>query len=185
MKDIHSDNPLYKVAFESTAHGIKFYVPVENGNYHMSRYIAAGQQNIYSSLGATRDYLDGLTKKMLDLCNNENNKERLRSDIAVLANNLRYRLQYPVDEDCSIRMGAIYAIAQDEHADIHDNFQTQRKVDLAKGSNTHNISPDPDLYAFFLSMGLEATESWTKYEPTTIGSEYFQKRVEALNGLMI
>lgn len=184
MKDLHKDNPQYKLIFESKVHGIKFYMPVDNGGYHMSRYIAAGQQNIYSSLGATREYLDGLTQKMLDLCNNENNKDRLRTDMAVLANNLRYRLQYPVDEDCSIRMGAIYAIAQDEHADIHDNFQTQRKVDLAKGNQTHHISPDPDLYAFFLSMGLQATESWTKYEPTTTGNGYFQKRLSDLENLM-
>lgn len=184
MKDIHKDNPQYKEIFESKIHGIKFYMPVETGSYHMSRYIAAGQQNIYSSLGATREYLDGITKKMLDLCNDENNKDRLRSDMAVLANNLRYRLQYPVDEDCGIRMGAIYAIAQDEAADMHDNFQTQRKVDFAKGNKTHNISPDPELYAFFLSMGLQATESWTRSEPSTIGSGYFQRRMNDLQGLM-
>jgi len=42
---------------------------------------------------------------MLELCNDEKNMKTLRTDVATLANNIKYRLSYPVDEDCALRMG--------------------------------------------------------------------------------
>lgn len=184
MKDLHKDNPQLKEVFYSTVHNIRFYAPIETAQYHTSRYVAAGQQNIYSASGATKDYLDSLTERILDITNNENNKDRLRSDIASLTNNLKYRLKYPVDEDCAIRMGAIYSIAQDEPFDMCDNVHTDRKMKLAKGSVTDKITPDPDLYTFFLTLGVHSTPSWQGFQPDTIGTEYFRKRMNDLNNLM-
>lgn len=183
MEDLLAKNKQYKLAFTSKVHKVKFYTTIEGGNYHMSRYIAAGHQNIYSASGATEDFMRKWTGQMLDIVNNQNNKDRLRSDCSVMLNNLAYRQKYPVDEDCGLRMGAIYLIAQDEDPDTYDNFQTERKVKLAKGNAAEGISPDPDLYTFFLTLGIVNTPSWQEHQTDTIGTEYFLKRREMLQSL--
>lgn len=180
------DNPDYEIAFESKVHGIKLYVPKEMANgYHMSRYVAAGAQNIFSSSGATKDYLDALTNSMLDICNNEKNNNRLRSDIITLVQNIRVRLRYPVDEDCAIRMGAIYTMLEDENPEEIKDFWTQRKIDYAKGNEAQGIKPDPNLYAFFLSMGYGLTPSWKEQLTDSDMTTYFRRRNDNLQSLSI
>lgn len=183
MQDLHKNNPLLREVFHSKVHDVKFYAPAEDGKYHTSRYIAAGHQNIYSASGVTKDFIDNWSEKFLDIVNSENNKDRLRTDAAVMLNNLRYRLKYPVDEDCGLRMGAIYAIAQDEPFEMLENLHTDRKVKLARGSASEKIAPDPELYTFFLTLGIEFTASWQEYKADIIGTPYFQKRMETLNSL--
>ena len=95
MSNTFAGNPAYKEVFHSTVHNIKLYMPEDVATgYHMSRYVAAGAQNIYSGGGATKDLLAAMMDKMLELCNDEKNVKNLRTDIATLANNIKYRLRY-------------------------------------------------------------------------------------------
>lgn len=179
-----TNNPKYKEVFYSKVHDIKFYMPEDVATgYHLSRYVAAGAQNIYSAAGATKDLLGAMMDKMLELCNEEKNVKSLRTDIATLANNIKYRLKYPVDEDCALRMGAIYTFVDNEDPDSTEDYWTRRKLALAKGDAAQNIAPDPELYAFFLSIGMPFTPSWSELSPGSTGSNYFSQRTETLNAL--
>ena len=174
------DNSLFKVVFESEVHGCKFYAPQSDSDYHLSRYVAAGAQNIYSGAGATKDVLKNITDTMLKLCNDEKNVNTLRTDIAVLANNIQYRLKYPIDEDCALRMGAIYVFMEDEDPEQVNDLFTRRKVVMAKGDIANNIPADPELYAFFLNTGISNTPSWSGLENPLNDIAYFKNREEAL-----
>lgn len=176
------ENKAYKEIYHSKIHNVRFYAPANDGDYHMSRYVAAGAQNIYSASGATKELLSRYLDKILDMCNNEKNKDTLRTDIGTLCNNLKYRIAYPVDEDCALRMGAIYAIMEDENPDMVNPKDTEKKVLLAKGSFDKNIPSDPELYAFFLTIGLQSTPSWNEYAPATSIEQYFNDRNKALEG---
>jgi len=185
MSKNYENNPAYKEVFYSQVHNVKLYMPEDAANgYHMSRYVAAGAQNIYASGGATKDLLSAMMDKMLELCNDEKNVKNLRTDIATLANNIKYRLRYPVDEDCALRMGAIYTFAEGEDPDTVDDFWTARKVAWAKGDASQNISPDPELYAFFLSIGIIFTPAWKEQSAILTDLNYFKERTEQLNSLM-
>lgn len=180
----YADNPAYREVFHSTVHNVKLYMPQDAANgYHMSRYVAAGAQNIYAAGGATKELLGIMMDKMLELCNDEKSVKTLRTDIATLANNIKYRLRYPVDEDCALRMGAIYVFADGEDPDNTEDYWTSRKVAWAKGDASQNIAPDPELYAFFLSIGITSTPAWKELSDTLTDSNYFKTRTDNLNGL--
>lgn len=185
MTNNYKDNPKYTEVFHSKIHDIKLYMPQDVANgYHMSRYVAAGAQNIYAAGGATRELLSNMMDKMLELCNDEKSVKTLRTDIATLANNIKYRLKYPVDEDCALRMGAIYTFAEGEDAEQTEDYWTNRKVTWAKGDASQNIAPDPELYSFFLSIGTASTPAWKELSGTLTDSSYFKTRNNNLNGLM-
>lgn len=171
-------NPLFKEVFHSKVHNVKFYAPA-NGEYHMSRYVAAGAQNVFSQAGMTKDLITRFLNKMLDICNEEKNVKRVRTDIAILCNNLIYRTDHPVDEDCAIRMGAIYVFIEGENPDTVDPQTITKKINLVKGDPY-----DPDLYAFFLTLGATNTPSWNESEPVTIDWEYLTNRADMLRSLM-
>lgn len=180
----YADNPAYREVFHSTVHNIRLYMPQDAANgYHMSRYVAAGAQNIYAAGGATKELLANMMDKMLELCNDEKSVKTLRTDIATLANNIKYRLRYPIDEDCALRMGAIYVFAEGEDADHTEDYWTARKVAWAKGDAAQNILPDAELYAFFLSIGIPSTPAWKELSGTLTDSNYFKTRMDNLNGL--
>ncbi|MBS1771499.1 MAG: hypothetical protein JST82_01475 [Bacteroidetes bacterium] len=182
---MYKDNPKYKEVFYSTIHNIAFYMPEDAANgYHMSRYVAAGAQNIYAAGGATKELLGNMMDKMLELCNDEKSLKTLRTDIATLANNIKYRLRYPVDEDCALRMGAIYTFTEGENPDSTEDYHTNKKILLAKGDAVQGIAPDPALYAFFLSTGIVYTPSWSELLVTLTNTNYFSQRKEMLNALM-
>ncbi|MEZ5017008.1 MAG: hypothetical protein R2800_08135 [Flavipsychrobacter sp.] len=185
MKTTFANDPKYKEVFHSSVHNVKLYIPVDVANgYHMSRYVAAGAQNIYAAGGATKQLLGSMMDKMLELCNEEKSTKTLRTDIATLANNIKYRLQYPVDEDCALRMGAIYCFAEGEEPNQMEDYWTARKVAWAKGDAAQNIAPDAELYSFFLSLGIASTPAWKELSDTLIDTNYFKTRTDNLNALM-
>lgn len=175
------DNPTYKQVFFSEVHNLPIYALENNAKYHLSRYIEAGAQDRYSAAGATKEYLDNLTAKMLERLNAEKNDTTLRTDMAVLVNNLRVRLRYPIDEDCALRTGAIFTFIEGEDPDSIHSYWINRKLDLCKGSIDGKIPPDPALYTFFLSMGHQLTPSWENIlSPSETMSEYLEKRTDTL-----
>ena len=162
----------YQVAGVFPATGITLYEPKADTDYHMSRYVAANAQNIFSQSGATREVLAKIVDRVLDLCNETADTKRLRTDVGLLMNNIKTRLAYPVDEDCSIRLGAIFYFLEDEDPSRVDDEVINRKVMLAK--------TDPDLYAFFLSRGLVNTPAYSTWLDLLEDKDYFKRRMETL-----
>lgn len=173
----YKDNEAYKEVFRSKVHDVGFYVPV-NGEYNLSRYVAGGAQNIFSGAGITKDLIISFLNKMLDICNDDKNLKRARTDIAVLCNNLLYRTRYPVDEDCALRMGAIYLLMDGENPDTVDPFWVNKKVSLCKGEK-----PDSELYAFFLNTGIVNTPAWKELHNDIETGTYLKQREEQITAL--
>lgn len=175
------DNPKYKVVFESKVHGLKLYAPVVITDYHIERSIAAQAVNIYANAGITKELLRQYLQKMIGILNDADLKT-VRTDIAVLCNNLLYRTAYPVDDDAAIRLGCIYTFLENEDPDTYSLSTTQYKEQLARGEADLDLPNDPDLYAFFLSLGLQSMPSYEPLLPN-LPENYFEKRKQTLNGL--
>lgn len=171
-----TDNPEFKEVYSNERTGLRLYAPATPGNYHMSRMVAAQAQDLYASVGATKEVLQGIVKQALDLCNEDTaDGGRLRTNIGTLMNNLLYRMQYPVDEQCGLRMGALLCFLEGEDPNAVSDPWTQRKLKLA--------AEDPDLYTFFLSTGLAATSSYERLLDT-LSDTMMEERREALKLLM-
>ena len=80
-------------------------------------------------------------------------------------------------------MGAIYTYAEGENPEQTEDFWTNKKVAWAKGDVAQNIAPDPELYAFFLSIGLQSTPAWKELSDTLTDLNYFKTRTDNLNAL--
>lgn len=181
-----ANNPLYTVAFESKIHGIKLYIPVDIASgYHLSRNIAAQAQDIFSQSGATKELTGLFYAQIKQICLESLNSKNFNGfmQINTLMDNLLYRHVYPVDEDCLLRMGAIYTFLEDEDPNLMHDFYTQRKIKLAKGE-LPAMPADPDMYAFFLSWGRQLTPSYQDISMDTDDTEYFPKRTEMLQTLL-
>ena len=116
------DNPKYKLEF-TAKDGTEFFSLKNSAEYHMSRYVAANAQNIYSGSGVTPEVLNKLCDMMIEAVN----KNKL-SDVAVLANNIKYRTKYPVDESAILRMAMIYYFVEGEDPDKCENHFTEFKL---------------------------------------------------------
>lgn len=167
---MYKDNPLFKEVFRSK--DTAFYVHVNASDYHLSRYVAANAQNIYSATGTTKELLSQYMDKIIELCNSEQSIKTIRTDVGTLANGIKARMKYPIDEDCAIRMAAIYHFIEgEEHDKVNDVF-TQKKVAMAK--------QDPELYAFFLNTGIIYTPAWRELESLLTDMDYFREREKIL-----
>lgn len=174
-------NQEYQQVFELKQEGkdsVCFYTPVNIAEgYHVSRYVAAQAQSMYASSGITPEILFQLMQRIKDGAEDaKKNKGNYISDTVVIANNIQYRTKYPIDEDICLRMSAIYLFMEGENPDKVDDAWTKRKVTLAKDN--------PDLYTFFLTMGINATPRYRELSKalSSLG-EYFQTRSEALKAL--
>lgn len=167
------DNPEFKCEFEKG--DVRIYIPAEVSAYHTQRYVAAMAQQIYSESGCTKDLLKSMMDNIITICNDKETRTA-KTDIAVLANNIKYRLQYPVDEDCAIRMGAILSFMEVEDPNTISDVWTKKKVELAH--------TDPEVYTFFLTLGIVNTPAYKELLDISIDMNYFSKRREALNGLL-
>jgi len=178
------DNAEYVSAYYSEIHQKHVYLPVDSVNgYHLSRYVAAGAQDIFSQSGATKEFIRHIAEAIKEICNNERDRNSLRTDIGTLMDNLLYRLQYPVDELCAVRMGAIYCFIDGENPDNCQDLWTQQKVTLAVGDTERKIQGDPDLYSFFLTLGVQSTPSYMESCELLINMEYIMNRRQILEGL--
>jgi len=181
---IYQDNPEFQEIFESKVHNQKFYMPSDIANgFHISRFVAAGAQDIFSNAGTTKDFLKMVAQQVKEWCNNGKVTE-IRTNIATLMDNLLYRLEYPVDEYCLLRMGAIFTFVEDENPNVVHDFWTQKKMLWALGDYERHLKPDPDLYAFFLSMGLQFTPSYRGLLDISSNSNYLTERGIILNNLL-
>ncbi|RYD50678.1 MAG: hypothetical protein EOP52_13540 [Sphingobacteriales bacterium] len=171
-----ADNPDYREVYHNEHTGTRLYAPVQAGAYHTSRMVAVQAQDLYASVGTSKEVLYGIVKQTLDLCNSDADNGRLRTDVGVLMNNLLYRMQYPVDEQCGLRMGALLCLAEGEDPNTVSDAWTQKKLRLA--------AEDPDLYTFFLHTGLRSTSSYTELLDTITDTQ-MQTRAETLRSLIL
>ena len=177
-------NDIGKFRFLNEFGGHRFYVPtdIENG-YHLSRFVQVQRQALYSSSGATPEVFKRCMDAILDLCNNNGEIKHRFTDIASIANMIKYRLDYPIDEHCSVRMGAILCFVEwdngegvvSENPDTFTQFFMDRKMDLALNN--------PDVYAFFLTLGVSNTPTYREHLNILEDNDYFQKRNQVLKTL--
>lgn len=171
------NNPKYLLVCKDKQ-GNSYYCNANSSEIHLSRYVAAQAQLIYSESGATKDVLTAIVNQMLDIVNEEKtNNKRLKSDIAVLCNNILYRTKYPVDEDCILRMGAIYTYMDGEDPDKCEEVFISRKIALAK--------EDSELYTFFIHMGHASTPRYKELLPASDVSDYLTQRAKTLETLTL
>jgi F0F1-type ATP synthase gamma subunit len=170
------NNPNFKLEFESKSlehqgKPLKFYTPanITNG-YHLSRYIAATAQNIYSSCGITPEILKAILDKITDSIN----KNKL-DEVAVYTNNLKYRLSYPVDENAALRMALIFSFVDGEDPNKCEAHWTQYKL--------NKVIEDPEAYTFFLSKGVINTPVYSEYLQE-ISPSSLEQRKQALTSLI-
>lgn len=156
------DNPKYKIEYTSKifdtkgnpltgdAEPLRYYSLANIADYHISRYIAANAQNMYSAAGITPDVMTSICDRMISAVN-----EKKIADVAVLANNLKYRTKYPVDEHAILRMAMIYILVDGEDPDKCENHWTEWKL--------QRILAEPEAHSFFLPIGAEFTPAYKEY----------------------
>lgn len=178
------DNENYILQHEAPG-GFRFYVPTNPAEgYHTSRWVEVLNQQIYASGGATKDVLGHTMREIVLLCNKREGLDTVKTDIAGLANSILYRLEYPVDELCGLRMGAVLTFMEYENGEgrtisedpsRYDKFWVDRKLVIAKD--------DPDSYAFFLGLGLSNIPDYKERLLILNLTDYFQQREETISSL--
>lgn len=159
---MYKDNPEFTLQFESKmfdvngnelkegAEPLRYYSYTNIANYHMSRYVAANAQNQYSAAGITPDVMTAICDKMIQSVN-----DKKIADCAILANNLKYRSKYPVDEHASLRMAMIYNFVEREIPEKCENHWTEWKL--------LKVLAEPEAYSFFLPIGIELTPAYSEF----------------------
>lgn len=178
------DNPEYKIAFHSEVHNIDIYMPMDLANgYHTTRHVSGNALTLFAASGATKELQGHFYEEIKKICNEAHSTRDIEGymKINTLMDNLLYRHQYPIDEDCAIRVGANYCFIEGEDPNQVQDFWLHRKINLAKGTN--ETPADPDLYAFFLLMGVQFTPNYQEQLNLLDDSAYFQNRTEMLRTL--
>ncbi len=152
-----------------------FYMPAEFTSYHKSREVAMRAQDMYSRCGISREVLTSFADVLTDLVNKES-KDVLRSEVAVLAANLKFRMSSPVDELCCIRMGAIACFVDGEDPTKVTESFTAMKLRIAQSN--------PDVYAFFLNTGIAFTPEYVELLRGLTAEEYLAMRNLTISAMM-
>jgi hypothetical protein len=173
---MYLNNPEYQLALECGKY--RFYTPVNIADYHRSREAECRFQNIYSNAGATAEYLREICQAGLKMIENDPKSETLRQNTISIFNQIIYRTQNPIDSLCSIRMGAILLLLeyedQSEPVDVKSSW-TDKKIQLAMDI--------PEVYSFFLSLGVNNTEAYLSRLDTLRNGNYFQERADIIRSL--
>jgi len=174
-----ANNTAYQLAYTAkTPQGdVRFYIPTNPATgYHHSRYVEAVHNDIYARSGATKETIRTIAEEMVLICNRELSTATMRTDLALLANNLLYRTQHPIDQHCAIRQGVILTFMETDAAHEDPNkaeyHWMQRKEAMAH--------QDPDLYSFFLTLGYSNLETYSEPLNTLLDEDYFLKRDQVL-----
>lgn len=172
------NNPEFELAH--TSGNNRYYILKDHTQYHTSRLLAAQNQLIFSSSGATKDVLTAHLDKIIEYCNEPKPIATLRTDIAAVCHALKARTRYPVDEKCAIRLGAILCFAETEHQSEDTNTTTDYWLNF-KMREAYKHS---DLYTFFLSWGISNTPEYRELLNTSKAQDYFQTREEAIRAVL-
>lgn len=161
------DNPQYEKVISSD--GTDFFILKDPSQYHMSRYLAASANEKYARLGLTPEIMEQIEDAILKAT-----EEKKWDEIAVWVHNLKARRSEPVDEFAALRMAAIYTFIEGEDPNKCDPFWNEKKFQMMK--------KDPDLFSFFLSIGLQYTTSYRELL-NEISMTYLEQRKRILNQL--
>lgn len=168
------NNPLYKQCYNDN--GITLYMPDTLTSYHKSREIAMQAQERYSKGGISKEVLQAMATKAIELCN-KGTLDNIRTDMAIIWGNIQARMADPVDELCAIRMGAIATFMENEDPDKVEMAWTNKKLRLAEQY--------PDLYAFFLNTGIAFTPEYSSLLRGLNVEDYLNNRAEMLKYLTL
>lgn len=175
------DETKYRLVFSKS--GYEFYVPLNMmEGYHVRRYVEIERQRIYAASGATPEVLQTAMDAILDICNSDGKGAHSYTDISAICNMVKYRLEYPIDQHCAVRVGALLVFVRwaeggkqfEENPDDVQPFFTDKKVDLAL--------MDSDVYAFFLITGTSSIREYSN-QLEYLDENYYQKRAEAIRSL--
>lgn len=184
---MYTNNGDYKQELAKTIAGTEYriFIPAnEATGYHMQRWVKAQEHSIYANAGGNKEVFQAIAEAGIDICENHP-KANVRTDNAALWNNILYRLRYPVDADAGIRMGAILSFMEIVNADGSVTVEPASDVHqwwLHKKEDLCRI--DPDVYAFFLSLGIANLPLYKQHFDTLTDQGYFRKRMEAIAALM-
>lgn len=168
------DNPKYTL--QGSFNGIDVYTCAKDTDYHMMRYVEALNWQTFAASGITKEKLQGITDAMINICEEENNKVKVRTDIAALARLIQYCLKYPVEEQCGLHLGCMLSFIDGENPDkIEDLFQ-RKKLDLAMSN--------PDAYAFFLGWGIANIPEYRNQLDILTASTYLIKRRQDMQAIL-
>lgn len=132
-------------------------------------------QHRYAMCGINRDVLSEFADKLLELANKENSVPNLKTDVGIIANNLKFRMTQYVDELAAIRMGAIACFVEGEDPNRVVEVFTTNKLKLA--------GQHPEVYAFFFNWGVQFIPEYRKVLLGSMAEDYFQMREINLRGL--
>lgn len=163
--------PDYQKVYD--AHGTVLYAPSAITQYHKSREVAMSVQEKYANAGISRDVLQQIANKAIEMCNEQRDTKTLRTDMGTLWNNILARTRNPIDELCAVRMGAIACFLPNENPEQLTEEYTSIKVRMAE--------KDPDLYAFFLYMGVQLLPQYFLVLRTLNVQEYLDNRKQMLD----
>lgn len=190
----------YKLALE--INGVKAYVPTSVDKYHTSRIMQLEHLYIYAQAGCTKDVLKIAIDGILERVNSDKPLKTERSDIAIICNSLNYRMQYPVDEMASLRMGFVCAFLEVPQTDVYRDNPAGGEPELIE-TRTQSEDPNqaqsdyyaklkeqlcassPEWHSFFLHLGVIQYGDLLKSYDTSSELDYFRKRREALRGLSL
>lgn len=166
-------------------HGVRYYVNKNVEDYHLLRKLEAERHLIYATSGATKDLIQAICKEIINRANQDGFRTA-RTDIAILANNLLYRTQKPVDEHCALRMGAILtymAFTSEDGSEIEEDPETSGAdwLDIKE----RRAMEDPELYNFFILTGINVIPEYRKLADSSNLTEYFRTRRNELAGLTL
>ncbi len=179
------NNSEYELQAEEGPYRIYTPVNIAEG-YTTERYVQAMHQEMYSNAGITADTLRVIAEDILARCNSTQPTETIRTDVGTLMHNILYRLQNPVDEHCAIRTGAILSFLEYENSDGHTVTEDPRKYDGFWTKKKEGLAFEyPELYAFFLEMGLNNTPQYRQAFDISTNPDYFSHRSETLKTLSI
>lgn len=180
---MYSDNPAYQL--QLTTGNYRVYTPVNiMEGYSTQRYVEAINQQIYANSGTNKEVLEDVMNEIIKRCNDDRNKS-IRTEIGALAQSILYRIEYPVDQHCAVRMGAILSFVEHdiegktiaEPADKIETVWLKKKEELAFSND--------EAYTFFLTWGIVNTPTYKEVFDFTNALEYFRIRTEALRSLDI
>lgn len=169
------DKNKYEIAY-TQKDGVTFWKPVKTTDYHLTRVIEATKHSLFSSLGLTKDTLQSLMNEIINRCNKDGESAKWRTDVGALANMVLYAMANPLDEHCAMRLGACLVFMEDENPDAPSEFWENKKYALA--------FENPDTYAFFLTMGINASDEYRQLSEVLKNSDYFRNRKKKMNSLI-
>lgn len=197
---MYNGNPQYELRLEHN--GIRLFTPTNiMDGYSAQRFVEAMNQQIYANAGANKEVLQEVMNEVKRRCNDEKNKS-IRTEIGALVESVLYRLQYPVDQHCAVRMGAILCFMEE---DIQDKLtqSTEREGSVTVATSPKYVLSEPEdkidsvwlqrketlafsdqkFYDFFLTWGIVNTPLYREHFDILKDSDYFNKRMETIRSL--